>query len=610
MTQGYGGTILKINLSSEVVTRKKTPKDLCEMYIGGKGFGAKVIYDYISHGVDPLSPENILVVSIGPASGTTIPFSSRVNFNFKSPLTGIYGEAQMGGYFAPRLKWAGVDMIILKGKASKPTYLYIDEEIAELRDADYLWGKTTYETEEIIKNDLGKDVAVMEIGPAGENLVKFACICHANGWRQAGRAGAGAVMGSKNLKAIVAAGEKRDIEVADEEKLRELTNEILDDIKRDPKGTYAENYRKYGTPIMVEIANALHFFPTRYWSKVFLEEYESISPEAMSKIFVRSRACWNCPFACGKYVEVTEGTYAGTKVEGPEYETIYAFGGLCEIDDISAIAKINDLCDKYGIDTITMGNVAAFAIEAYQRGKLKSSKPLNYSDPQSVIWLIENVVKKEGIGIILSEGVKKAAEVLNLEDLAIHCKGLEPPGYDPRSLPGMALAYATSPRGACHLRAVMYAVDISGKIDRFSISKDKVALCVNQENRFTIFDTMVLCRFSRALYNWDRIKEVLNALTGFNYKKSTLWIIAERIRTIIRLFNLKCGVSSKDDTIPEVFFKNPVTVIDKKLTVNKKELEDAVKEYYSLRGWNEKGIPQHVTLEKLKISYNTRQHVT
>lgn len=602
MISSYGGKILDIDLTNRDVRIRELPEDLCKMYIGGKGFGTKLLYDYRVGRVSPLSPEARLILSIGPGAGTRIPFTSKVNFNFRSPLTGCYAESQMGGYFAPQLKWAGYDIVIIGGASDKPVFLYIDENGGEIRDASHLWGKTTQETEEQLKREFGKNSAVLEIGPAGEKLVKYACICHADAWRQAGRAGPGAVMGSKKLKAIVVVSDRKDVEVADPEAVGSLVKEISQHIKEDPVGTLAENYIKYGTPRMVEVSNELRFFPTRYWRDVYFENYKKIGPEGIAKHFVRNRACWNCPFACGKLVEVKDGPYAGTRIEGPEFETIYAFGGLCEIDDIAAIAKINELCDLYGIDTITAGNVIAFAIEAHRLGKLDLSRKVTYSDPEGVLWLIEKIVRREGVGDILAEGVKSAAEALSLTDIAVESRGLEPAGYDPRSLPGMALAYALSDRGACHLRSVMYAIDLSGKVERFSLSSEKVSLYVDNEDRFNIFDCIVLCRFSRQIFSWERLEKMVKALTGLPYDKSKLKEISHRIQTLSRLINLECGGHCTKDTISKRFFKEPVKVADKTVKVDEEELQKAIKEYYSIRGWDENGVPKTETLRALKIS--------
>ncbi len=603
MIPSYGGSILEIDLSRKTVERRSTPESLCKEYIGGKGFGTKMLYERVGGDVDPLSPDNILVISVGPTAGTKIPSASKANFNFKSPLTGGYAESHIGGYIAPKLKWAGYDMIIIKGKSEKPAYIQIDENGAEIRDASHLWGKTTYETEEILKKETDKNAATLEIGPAGENLVRFACVCHAEGWRQAGRAGTGAVMGSKNLKAIVVISDQKEVEVADSDALDSFVKEVLDNIKRDPVGTLAENYRKYGTPLMVERSNLMKFFPTRYWHLVYFERFEKIGPKEMAKYVVSNRACWNCPLACGKLVEIKDGKYAGTRVEGPEYETLFAFGGLCEIDDLPAIAKLNDLCDMYGLDTITMGNVAGFAIEAYKLGKLKSERPLEYSDPESVIWLVEQVAFRKGVGDLLAEGVKRASEKLNAQELAVETKGLEPPGYDPRSLQGMALGYALSDRGACHLRALMFTVDLSGEIERYGIPLEKVPRYLDNEDRFNIFDCLMLCRFARRIYDWDRLARMIKALTGIDYGVDGLKTVSQRVQTLSRLFNLRCGFKAEDDTLPKRFFEEEVEVEGgRKVVVRQQELESAVKEYYRLRGWDEKGVPLEQTLKKLGIT--------
>ncbi|MEM0452345.1 MAG: aldehyde ferredoxin oxidoreductase family protein [Nitrososphaerota archaeon] len=605
MVPSYGGFILNVDLTNKLVEKKELDEKLCKMFVGGKGFGTKLLYDARIEKADPLSPDNLLIMSIGPGAGTIIPFTSKVNFNFKSPLTGCYGVSQMGGYFAPKLKWAGYDIVIVRGRSENPVYLYIDENGGEIRNADYLWGKTTQETEEILMKELEQKAAVLEIGPAGENLVKFACICHANAWRQAGRTGPGAVMGSKKLKAIAVVSDRKEVAVDNPQTVHELVEEIHKHIREDPVETLAENYRKYGTPRMVEIANELHFFPTGYWRDVYFEKYKKIGPEAMAKYIVSNRTCWNCPFACGKLIEIKEGPYAGTRVEGPEYETIYAFGGLCKIDSIEAIAKINELCDLYGIDTMTMGNVASFAIEAYKLGKLKLEKGVDYSDPEGVIQLIEKVVKREGVGDLLAEGVRYVADTLGLTDLAIESRGLEPAGYDPRSLPGMALAYALSDRGACHLRSVMYAVDMSGKVERFTISSEKVSIYIDNEDRYNVFDCMVLCRFSRQVFTWDKLVKMVKGLTGFNYDINKLKEVSQRIQALSRLFNLKCGSKCSEDTVSKRFMTEAVKVNDRLVTVNEKELRQAINEYYQRRGWDEKGTPKEETLKNLGLTDKT-----
>ena len=603
MLYGYAGRIVRVNLTTRKIVSEDLPIEMCRLFIGGKGFGTKIIYDEIPKGIDPFSPENVLVVTIGPASGTRVPFSSKLGFYFKSPLTGIYGESHVGGYAAPKLKWAGIDALIISGRASKPVYLYIYDGKVELKSAMHLLGKTTYEKEIVIKEEIGdKDAAVMEIGPAGENLVRFASICHANGWRQAGRCGGGAVMGSKRLEAIAVSSDRVDIYVADNEELERLVRDVYDLIKKDPVGTLAENYRKYGTPVMVAVSNSGYCFPTEYWKKVFFEKYENIDADEMSKYLVKNRSCWNCPFACGKLVEIEKGPYRGIRLEGPEYETIFAIGGLCLIDDFGAIIKINDLCDMYGLDTITMGNVAGFAIEAYRLGKLKSERPLRYSDPEGVMWLIEKITRRESVGNLLAEGVKKASEVLGLESLAVHSKGLELPGYDPRTLKGMALAYATSPRGACHLRAVMYAEELSGTLNRFEANKKKAAICVDNENKFIIYDTLHLCRFARKIYTWSKLVTMINALTGFGCNESDVKLVAERINTLARMFNVREGISKKDDTISGKYIRETVKVNETKVQLAEEEIILMVEEYYKLRGWDKNGLPTSETLKRLGLA--------
>ncbi|MEM3060933.1 MAG: aldehyde ferredoxin oxidoreductase family protein, partial [Candidatus Bathyarchaeia archaeon] len=447
MQFGYMGKILRINLTGKKIKTQRLPSSFVKEYVGGKGFGTRLLYDELDKGVNPLSPENKLIFATGPATGTIVPTSAKVGLFFKSPLTGIYAESYSSGQIAPRIKWAGYDCIIIEGRSKNPVYIFIDEDYVKIEDAEHLWGKDTYYTEDAIRKDFGNDpnLRVASIGKAGENLVKIACIEN-DYWRCFGRCGGGAVMGSKRLKAIAIRGTK-EVSVAHPEKLESLTREI---IKKMVESTLS--FRLYGTPAMVDRVNQQGVFPTRNWQEGAFDEFKRINADSiLNSVFVRNESCFACPIACGKICKVKEGPYSGVLISGPEYETIFAFGGLCEISDIKAICKMNDLCDRYGLDTMSAGNIVAFAIEAYKRGKLSANFPLEYGKPEAIIGLIELIAKREGIGNLLAEGVKKASEELNLEDLAIHVKGLELPGYDPRGLKALSLAYAIATRGACHL---------------------------------------------------------------------------------------------------------------------------------------------------------------
>jgi len=603
---GYGGKIVKVNLSTKSVVIEDIDRYMARSYIGGKSLGTYLLLRYMkgSWDVDPLSPENVLIIASGPFNGTMVPMASRVTLVFKSPLTGVYGESVVGGSFGAYMKWAGVDAIVIIGRSPEPTYLLISDESVEIRNASKLWGRGIFETEDTLREEHGRDsTRVLAIGQAGEKLVKFAAVGHEY-YRQAGRCGGGAVMGSKNLKAVAVRINKKEVTYFNEDRLREVVSELHRKIREHPS---LQSYATKGTPGFVEKANVFGFFPTRYWRKVVFDKYENIKWESLSRYRVGRMSCFGCPVACHQYVEVNEPPYIGSKVT-LEYETIFAIGGLCEIDDIRAIAHLNMLMDDYGVDTISAGNVLAFAIEAYRRGKLSIDRELRYGDPECLEWLLEKIVKREGIGKVLAEGVAKAAKLLDLNELAIHVKRLEPPGYDPRTLKGMILSYAVSPRGACHLRLMGYHADLLGLGGgRFSTSKEKVEILVDLENKGIMYDSLPVCKFGRYIYDWDVMKEVLNALTGFNYAVNELKLIANRIRTLIRLFNNKVGVSRDTDTLPRRFIREAVEYEGNQHRVTEEEINRMLDAYYELRGWDENGIPKKETIEKLKLSKTVKE---
>lgn len=361
---GYAGKILDIDLSEKKVKKRKLHAAFCRAYIGGKGFGARILSDDIRPGIDPYDPSNPLIFATGPVNGQALSGASNFCAVFKSPLTGIWGESHCGGYFAPQLKFAGYDVLIIRGKATKPVYIVIEDERIEINDATHLWGKDSFETEDTIKSDNGNGFQVLSIGPAGENLVRYACISHAKG-RQFGRCGVGAVMGSKKLKAIAAQGSGH-IEVFKPDELADFRKQLNEQIKERLK-----SLRDYGTPPLIALANTTGTLPTRNWERGDFEGIEDIGAEAIkSRIIKSSKACYACAVGCGKLSRVQTGPYAGTEVEGPEYETLYAFGSLCGNNNLESIAKANEMCDRLGLDTISTGNALAFAMECNEKGIL------------------------------------------------------------------------------------------------------------------------------------------------------------------------------------------------------------------------------------------------
>ena len=590
--KGYAEKILYIDLTRKNAKIRKVSEEYCKSYIGGKGFGAKILAEELEPKVNPYSPKNLLIFAAGPVNGLTLSGAAKICAVFKSPLTGIWGESQCGGYFAPQLKFAGYDALVIKGRSKTPVYIVIKDETAEIRDATYLWGKDTFQTEDIIKKDNGQHFQVLSIGPAGENLVRYACISHAKG-RQFGRCGAGAVMGSKRLKAIAVSG-TRKVEVSMPNELENFRKKLNEQIKERLK-----SLREYGTPAIMALTQTTGTLPTRNWTQAEFDGFEEINAETLKgKLIKGNKACYSCLVACGKISKVETGPYAGTEVEGPEYETLFALGSLCGNNNLESIVKANEICDRLGLDTITAGNAIAFAMECYEKGIINKNDTegieLTFGNHEAIIDILVKIAYKNGLGKILAEGVKKASETIGKgsEKFAIHVKGLEPPGYDPRGLKGVALAYAVSCRGACHLRHMVYRPNLTGthpfkkgKIDRLSY-EGQAEIVKELEDFYTIVDSMVLCKFvclpSIGPILWSELIRLYTIITGLKITKRKFITLAERINNIIKSFNLKAGVNRKDDSLPERFINEPV----KGQTIKKTELSKMIDQYYRLRRWN------------------------
>ena len=575
--KGFFNQLLRIDLSKQKFTVEPVPESILRSYLGGKGLGSYLLLEENPPHVDPFSAENRLIITLGPLADTPFYGSSRYAVFTKSPQTGIYSESYSGGKITLSLSRTGYDAIIIEGRSKHPVFLDISDKEVLFQPASKLWGKSTYETEEAILKKAGKDSGALVIGPAGENLIKFAVIASEH-WRSLGRAGIGAVMGSKKLKAIVFHGKKRR-KIADSVSLKRLSQEFKKRVKGDQ---IVYMYKTYGTPMLVSIMNTIGAFPTQYWSKGTLEGWEAISAESlMERCEVSSIACPYCFMSCGKISEIKQGRHRGLRIMGPEYETIYAFGCLCMVKSIEEIIYLNDLCDRLGMDTITAGNLAAFAIEAAKRKKIKDT--LRYGDADGIAEILTKIAYKKGVGKILSEGVRHAAEVWQMEEEAIHVKGLEPAGFDPRVLKGMGLAYATSDRGACHLRATFYKSELSGQIDPDQI-KGKAKLFVDYEDKMTLFDALILCRFYRDLITWKDLQEIMKSACDLSLKKEELKTIASGIANLARAFNQREGLTKKEDKLPRRFFREVLQETGK--TIQPADLEVMLKEYYQLRGWD------------------------
>ena len=576
---------LQIDVTTRTFCEEPIDKTLMTGFLGGKGLATQLLLDYNPAGVDALGPENHLIMAKGPLSGSSLYGSSRYGLFAKSPLTGFYGESYSGGSFACPLARTGYDAIIIKGASKNPIWIEINSDTVLFHDAGEIWGRETFEAEDYLKDkSSGKHAGVMVIGPAGENLVRFAVIKN-DKYRVAGRTGMGAVLGSKKIKGIICYGDKKPV-FHDPEGIKRYKKEMLSRLK-DNKVVNA--YKSMGTPMMVDMLNNAGAFPTEYWKRGQFEKKDSINAGAMAeRLNPVPHACRDCFLACGKYSKVQQGRHKGLVLEGPEYETIYSFGGLCMIDEIEEIAYLNRLCDSLGVDTISTGNIAAFAIEAAKKGKINGA--FEYGSADDIANLIKKIVNRQGVGDILAEGIRAAAEEFDMQNHAVHVKGMEPAGYDPRVLKGMGLAYAVCERGACHLRSTFYKAELAGLIAPDTL-EGKAALFTDFEDRCTLFDSFILCRFFRDIYPWEELSKILFFATGLSYDQDQLAFIAGKTKDNTRRFNLREGLTAEDDTLPPRLFNHKLEG-DKGIT--RDELKKLVSDYYEVRGWDTNGVPKNI----------------
>jgi aldehyde:ferredoxin oxidoreductase len=583
--EGFFNKILRVNLKTKTSKEEAISDSIYETYLGGKGLGIHLLMKKNPPGVGPLSPENRLIFCLGPVTNSRIYGSCRHGAFTKSPLTGIFSESFAGGKVAEPMGGTGYDAFIFEGASNKPVWVEISDQKVTFHDAKDLWGKDTYQTEDEVLKRVGvKGAGALVIGPAGENLVRFAVIEN-DYWRSLGRTGVGAVMGSKKVKAIVFHGGRKR-EVAHPDRLERFAKETL---KRGKDSPGAQAYRRLGTPMLVAMNNAVGGFPSKYWHLGTFEGWERISAESLlERCQVKPSACPRCFMACGNLSEIKEGRHKGLTIEGPEYETIYAFGGLCMVHEIEEIAYLNDVCDRLGMDTISAGSLCAFAIEASEMGRIKER--IRWGAVDKIAELLHSIAFKKGIGEDLAEGIRHAAEVWNMEDIAVHVKGLDPAGYDPRVLKGMGLAYATSDRGACHLRATFYKAELSGMIASDQM-EGKAKLFLEFEDRFNIHDSLILCRFYRDIYwDWKFLSTIVDMTTGLTLEEAGLRKISRNIQNETRRFNLREGITSKDDTLPKRFFEEPLGKEGK--VIRREDLQKMLQDYYALRGWDSEGAPR------------------
>jgi len=586
--QGFYKRILTVQLSDKTFTIEPISSDLLATCLGGKGLATHLLLERNPPGVDALSPDNHLIIATGPFCGGRLWGGSRYGVYTKSPLTGFYTESYSGGKVPVAINATGFDAIIITGASAQPLVLSIHPDGVEFHDAGDLWGMETFEAEEQAVQRFSPNIegyqkpGAITIGPAGEKKVRFAIIAN-DKWRCAGRTGTGAVLGAKGVKAIVFQGDrKRDY--AKPAAVADYAREFSQANMQNP-GVKA--YRAMGTIMMVALMNHAGAFPAKYWRQGSCEHWQQISGETYhDEHEVKPHACAQCFMACGRLTKIKKGRHKDLKLEGPEYETIYSFGGLCMITEMEEVAYLNDLCDRLGMDTITVGNLCALVMEACERGDLDYK--IEYGNADQVARLIEKISSRSDIGDLLANGIVAASRQWGLEDLAIHVKGLEPAGYDPRKLKGMGLTFGTSPRGACHLRTTFYKPELSGLIPPDQIEQ-KAAMLIDYEDRLNIFDTLVLCRFYRDLYSWEELTKVIPLITGKETSEEKLHHIAAHIADMTRQFNIREGLQVEDDHLPKRFYQE---ALPEGGSLTRSEMEYMLQDYYQLRGWDNEGIPQ------------------
>ena len=623
MPYGFNGRWLRVDLTAGRVWVEEPPLEVYRLYLGGRGFIAYTLFKELKRGVDPLSPENKLVFATSVITGAPIPGVNRVSVGAKSPLTGGYGEAEAGGFFAVELKYAGFDAAVVEGASSSPVYLWIKDGKAEIRDASHLWGKTTKETAEAIRRELGEPLArVACIGPAGERLVKYACIVFDNRF-VAGRGGFGAVMRSKRLKAVVVRGSRRPFKFHDERRLVELARWFNENWRRNP-GTVSRS--TYGTPELVTPLSRDGTLPTLNFRGGSFKGAEAISGETLLKtILVKSEGCFACPLQCKKVVKARPPYETDPAYGAPEYETIAAFGSLCGVDNLDAIAYANQLCNAYGLDTISAGVAVAFAMELYERGVLTREEAggleLRFGSAEAMVKLVEMIARREGLGDVLAEGVKRAAELIGrgAEKYAMHVKGKEIPMHEPRGKVGVGLAYALSPIGADHLQAPhdpvfekpredLRQLGVETPLDRLYLGPEKVKVVYYGMLWWGLLDMLGVCKFtftphSAGVYTPNHLVEIVNAATGWSTSLWELLKASERAFNLARCFNVREGFTSRDDTLPDRFFEPLEFGARAGQRVDRAKFEEAIKAFYEIAGWDPEGRPKPSKLYELDLGW-------
>ena len=601
----YTGKILHIDLSNGSSRVSEYDETLARDYLGGTGFGVKMLIDHLKPGLDAFDPGNPLIYTAGAITGTMVPCTaSKFGVFSKSPATGLLGEAYSTGQWGAELRMAGFDVLIITGKAKKPVYLWIDNGAVQLKDAALLWGKTTWEAEDMIRNELGdQNVRVSGIGQAGEKLNRLACIMN-DRFRAAGRSGLGAVMGSKNLKAVAIRG-TRDVSVAEPEELMELCKDLYERAK----GPATAKYRGLGTVANMLSMNVQGALPTRNYDNASFDGIETVSGEYINEHYVtKIQACSGCPCRCEHLAKVPEGQFKNT-ASRIEYEPTMAFGPYCGVDDAEAIIKALEYCNLYGVDAIGSGIVVGFAMECFEKGLITKEDTggleLNFGNGAAMVEFLKKFSLREDIGDVFAEGVMRASQKIGQgsEHFAMHIKGLEMTGYDARTLKTCALGYAVSRRGADHQRHGSYGHDLGGKVDRYKAEPGKGKLVMGDEDFYAVVDSMILCKFTRTIWkDNDEIAKVYSLVSGIPMTGGDLIKAGERINNLARLLNIREGLTRKDDTLPPRVMKDPVKYgVGAGSVTTQEDLDIMLDGYYEARGWSNAGVPGKAKLDDLGL---------
>lgn len=596
---GYCEKLLRINLSTGEIKKEKLDLELAKKFIGGRGLATYLLAQQVPADVDPFSPENKIIFATGPLTGTKAPASARYMVVTKSPLTGTVACSNSGGFWGPELKHAGFDLLIVEGKSDKPCYISINDDSVELKDAEKYWGRLVSETTDMLLQEAPDTKArILTIGPAGEKLSLLAAVIN-DRYRAAGRSGVGAVMGSKNLKAIVVRGTGKS-----EPANAELTKKVLSDAREKIRqnDVTAKGLPTYGTAVLVNVINENGIYPTNNFQKSYFEAADKNSGEALAeKYLVKNVACYHCPIACGRLSKLD-----GIEAEGPEYETTWAYSADCGVNDLEAVIKANYLCNEYGLDTISTGATIACAMEMYEKGIIKPDEidgpPLNFGSSEAIVEWTRKMGAAEGFGAKLVLGSYRLAESYGVPELSMSVKKLELPAYDPRGVQGYGLQCATSNRGGCHVRGYLISPEILGlpeALDRFSLEGKAVWVKAFQDLT-AVIDSLGICLFTSFALCADDYKDMFNAIVGEDWTTDNLLEAGERIWNLERTFNLNAGIQPEQDKLPKRLLEEPIPDGPSKGHVHR--LPELLPQYYKERGWNEKGIPTEERLTKLGIA--------